>query len=49
MITCSHRLEVLAVPGLPLVERGDDVPALVARALGAAELAVADGDVLVVT
>jgi coenzyme F420-0:L-glutamate ligase/coenzyme F420-1:gamma-L-glutamate ligase len=49
MITCSHRLEVLAVPGLPLVERGDDVPALVARALRAAELAVADGDVLVVT
>jgi len=49
MITCSHRLEVLAVPGLPLVERGDDVPALVACALRAAELAVADGDVLVVT
>jgi coenzyme F420-0:L-glutamate ligase/coenzyme F420-1:gamma-L-glutamate ligase len=49
MITCSHRLEVLAVPGLPLVQRGDDVPALVARALRAAELAVADGDVLVVT
>jgi coenzyme F420-0:L-glutamate ligase/coenzyme F420-1:gamma-L-glutamate ligase len=49
MITCSHRLEVLALPGLPLVERGDDVPALVARALGAAALSVTDGDVLVVT
>ena len=33
MITCSDRLEALAVPGLPLVGRGDDVPALVWRAL----------------
>jgi coenzyme F420-0:L-glutamate ligase / coenzyme F420-1:gamma-L-glutamate ligase len=49
MITCSHRLEVLAIPGLPLVERGDDVPALIAGALVAAGVALADGDVLVVT
>jgi coenzyme F420-0:L-glutamate ligase / coenzyme F420-1:gamma-L-glutamate ligase len=49
MITCSHRLEVLSVPGLPLVGRGDDVPALVARALSDAGLKLADGDVLVVT
>jgi coenzyme F420-0:L-glutamate ligase/coenzyme F420-1:gamma-L-glutamate ligase len=49
MITCSHRLEVLAVPGLPLVVPGDDVPALVAGALSAARLSVSDGDVLVVT
>ena len=49
MITCSHRLEVLAIPGLPLVERGDDVPALVSGALVAAGVVVADGDVLVVT
>jgi coenzyme F420-0:L-glutamate ligase / coenzyme F420-1:gamma-L-glutamate ligase len=49
MITCSDRLEALAVPGLPLVERGDDVPALVASALAAAGLSLADGDVLVVT
>jgi coenzyme F420-0:L-glutamate ligase / coenzyme F420-1:gamma-L-glutamate ligase len=49
MITCGPRLEALAVPGLPLVGRGDDVPALVSRALAAAELSVADGDVIVVT
>jgi coenzyme F420-0:L-glutamate ligase/coenzyme F420-1:gamma-L-glutamate ligase len=49
MITCADRLEALAVPGLPLVGRGDDVPALVWRALEAAGLSVADGDVLVVT
>ncbi len=49
MITCSHRLEVLAVPGLPLVAPGDDVPALVAGALSAAALSLTDGDVLVVT
>jgi coenzyme F420-0:L-glutamate ligase / coenzyme F420-1:gamma-L-glutamate ligase len=49
MITCSHRLEALAVPGMPLVERGDDVPAMVARALATAGVALADGDVLVVT
>ena len=49
MISCSHRLEALAVPGVPLVERGDDVPALVAHALAAAKIALVDGDVLVVT
>jgi coenzyme F420-0:L-glutamate ligase/coenzyme F420-1:gamma-L-glutamate ligase len=49
MITCSDRLEVLTVPGLPMVERGDDVPALVARALVASGLSLVDGDVLVVT
>jgi coenzyme F420-0:L-glutamate ligase/coenzyme F420-1:gamma-L-glutamate ligase len=37
------------LPGLPLVAPGDDVPALVARALSAAGLSVSDGDVLVVT
>jgi len=49
MITCSHRLEVLALPGMPLVAPGDDVPALVARALSGAGVSLADGDVLVVT
>jgi coenzyme F420-0:L-glutamate ligase/coenzyme F420-1:gamma-L-glutamate ligase len=49
MITCGPRLEALAVPGLPLVGRGDDVPALVWSALVAAGLSLADGDVLVVT
>jgi coenzyme F420-0:L-glutamate ligase/coenzyme F420-1:gamma-L-glutamate ligase len=49
MITCADRLEAFAVPGLPLVGRGDDVPELVWRALVGAGIAVADGDVLVVT
>jgi coenzyme F420-0:L-glutamate ligase/coenzyme F420-1:gamma-L-glutamate ligase len=49
MITCDERIEALAVPGLPLVGRGDDVPLLVDRALSAANLALRDGDVLVVT
>lgn len=49
MITCSPRLEAVAIPGVPVVERGDDVPDLVVRALAAAGLAVAEGDVLVVT
>ena len=49
MITCSHRVEALAISGLPLVERGDDVPALVAGALRAAGLSIAHGDVIVVT
>src|ERR1035438_5069874 len=37
MITCADRLEALAVPGLPLVGRGDDVPALVIARYFAAE------------
>jgi coenzyme F420-0:L-glutamate ligase/coenzyme F420-1:gamma-L-glutamate ligase len=49
MITCSDRLEAMAIPGLPLVGRGDDVPALVWRALLGAGITVSDGDVLVVT
>jgi coenzyme F420-0:L-glutamate ligase/coenzyme F420-1:gamma-L-glutamate ligase len=49
MIRCGDRLEVLAVPGLPLVGRGADIPTLVSRALSAAGLSVRDGDVLVVT
>jgi coenzyme F420-0:L-glutamate ligase/coenzyme F420-1:gamma-L-glutamate ligase len=49
MITCSHRLEALAVPGVPLVERGDDVPALVVAALQKAGMTVGRGDVVVVT
>lgn len=37
------------MPGLPLVERGDDVAGIVAGALMAAALSVVDGDVIVVT
>jgi coenzyme F420-0:L-glutamate ligase/coenzyme F420-1:gamma-L-glutamate ligase len=38
-----------AVPGLPIVEPGDDLPALVAETVARAGLALSDGDVLVVT
>ena len=48
-IACSDRLEAVAVPGLPVVAPGDDVAALIARALEASGMALADGDVLVVT
>jgi coenzyme F420-0:L-glutamate ligase/coenzyme F420-1:gamma-L-glutamate ligase len=49
MITCGDRVEARAVPGLPLIGRGDDIPRLVARALSEASLSLRDGDVLVVT
>src|SRR5262245_28902253 len=48
MISCADRLEVMAVPGVPLVERGDDLPALFEMALRDAHVSLADGDVLVV-
>ncbi|HZU82251.1 MAG TPA: coenzyme F420-0:L-glutamate ligase [Polyangiaceae bacterium] len=49
MISCSDRLEVVAVPGVPLVGPGDDVAEVAERAIRSAGLAPADGDVLVVT
>jgi coenzyme F420-0:L-glutamate ligase/coenzyme F420-1:gamma-L-glutamate ligase len=49
MIACGDRLEVLAVPGVPLVGRGDDVPAIVSGSLTAAGIKAQDGDVIVVT
>jgi coenzyme F420-0:L-glutamate ligase/coenzyme F420-1:gamma-L-glutamate ligase len=49
MIRCGDTLVVRALPGVPLVGRGDDVAALAIAALGRAELTLADGDVLVVT
>jgi coenzyme F420-0:L-glutamate ligase/coenzyme F420-1:gamma-L-glutamate ligase len=49
MIACADRLEVLAVPGVPLVGRGADVPAIVAGAISSAQIVLQDGDVLVVT
>jgi len=48
MIACADRLEVLAVPGIPLIGHGDDVPAIVSRALGA-RVPPREGDVVVVT
>jgi coenzyme F420-0:L-glutamate ligase/coenzyme F420-1:gamma-L-glutamate ligase len=49
MIACADRIEVLAVPGVPLVAPGDDVPAIVSRALTTAGMAPKEGDVIVVT
>jgi coenzyme F420-0:L-glutamate ligase/coenzyme F420-1:gamma-L-glutamate ligase len=49
MIRCSERLEVTAVPGVPLIGRGDDLGAIAVAALERAGLGLADGDVLVVT
>jgi coenzyme F420-0:L-glutamate ligase/coenzyme F420-1:gamma-L-glutamate ligase len=49
MIACGARLEVVAVPGVPLVGAGADVPHMVTRAIHAAGLVLTDGDVLVVT
>jgi coenzyme F420-0:L-glutamate ligase / coenzyme F420-1:gamma-L-glutamate ligase len=45
---CAPRLEVFAVPGIPVLRAGDDLSALLLTALGAAEIELRDGDVLVV-
>lgn len=42
-------IQILSVPGLPLIRPGDDLPALIADALIAAEITLQAGDVLVVT
>lgn len=49
MIACDPTLEVRAVPGLPLVGRGDDLATLAKAALDRAHLALRDDDVLVFT
>jgi coenzyme F420-0:L-glutamate ligase/coenzyme F420-1:gamma-L-glutamate ligase len=47
--TCAPRLELTALPGLPLVQPGDDLAPLVLRGLELAGLVLRDHDVLVVT
>jgi coenzyme F420-0:L-glutamate ligase/coenzyme F420-1:gamma-L-glutamate ligase len=47
-VACAAKLEVMALPGLPVVAPGDDLAALVTAALARADLALRDGDVLVV-
>jgi len=44
----STNLELIGIPGVPEVADGDDVAALIARALRNAGIEVADGDVFVV-
>src|SRR5580700_2803442 len=48
-VRCAARLELVALPGIPVVAEGDDLGALVAAGLARAELSLRDGDVLVVT
>ena len=45
----SGGLTVLAVPGIPQITPGDDLGQIIASALAAADLSLADGDVVVVT
>ena len=47
-IVCAARLEVTALPEVPIVQPGDDLAKLVRDALGRAEITLRDGDVLVV-
>ncbi len=44
----SKRLEVLTVPGIPLVHAGDDIAALLTSALRQSAMELLDGDVVVV-
>lgn len=46
---CAARLEILALSGLPIVAKGDDLAALTLAALTRDGLTLADGDVIVVT
>lgn len=48
MIRCGARVEVVALPGIPVVQPGDDLAELIAAALARAECRVSDGDVVVV-
>ena len=47
MTTVAPQLTMTALPGLPIVQPGDDLLAVVDAGMGAADLAFADGDVLV--
>lgn len=48
-VRCAPRLELVALPGLPVVSAGDDLAAILREGLARAGLSLADGDVLVVT
>jgi coenzyme F420-0:L-glutamate ligase/coenzyme F420-1:gamma-L-glutamate ligase len=48
IFTCAPRLELRALPGLPVLQPGDDLAAMVAAGLRRAEITLAEGDVLVV-
>ena len=44
----TARLELFAIPGLPMVHAGDDLPALILAGLERAALVLRDGDVVVI-
>ena len=44
----THQLVLTALPGMPLVQPGDDIAALLRVGLEAAQIALADGDVLII-
>ncbi len=48
-VRCAESLQLRALPGLPIVELGDDLPQLIVDGLTRAEIVLAAGDVLVVT
>jgi coenzyme F420-0:L-glutamate ligase/coenzyme F420-1:gamma-L-glutamate ligase len=45
---CAARLEIVAIPGLPIVEAGTDLPAALAETFARAQFELRDGDVVVV-
>jgi coenzyme F420-0:L-glutamate ligase/coenzyme F420-1:gamma-L-glutamate ligase len=47
-IRCAERLELQALPGLPVLGAGDDLPAILAAGLERADIELRDGDVLVI-
>jgi coenzyme F420-0:L-glutamate ligase / coenzyme F420-1:gamma-L-glutamate ligase len=49
MTACAARLEAIAVPGVPLVDAGADLPDVLGRALVSSGVGPKSGDVLVVT
>jgi coenzyme F420-0:L-glutamate ligase / coenzyme F420-1:gamma-L-glutamate ligase len=46
-IACADRLEVVALPGIPLLKTGDDLGAIAVSALARARFELRDGDVVV--
>lgn len=46
-MSCSHSVELLAVPGIPLVREGDDLVALIADGAGQGGITPRGGDVFV--
>jgi len=48
-VECDPRVELRALPGVPLIRPGDDLLKLVQQGLSRAEWSLRDGDILVVT